>query len=96
MAKKAMVPTASAIQPKMNTGSLSVFSDAENFNTALRMASALAKSTVVPKAYQGNEGNCLIAIEMAAYQHQPHDGDAEPLYREWQSGLVEPVDYRHD
>lgn len=66
MAKEAMVPAASAIQPKMNTGSLSVFSDAENFNTALRMASALAKSTVVPKAYQGNEGNCLIAIEMAA------------------------------
>lgn len=66
MAKEAMVPAASAIQPKMNTGSLSVFSDAENFNTALRMATALAKSTVVPKAYQGNEGNCLIAIEMAA------------------------------
>ena len=29
MAKEAMVPAASAIQPKMNTGSLSVFSDAE-------------------------------------------------------------------
>lgn len=29
MAKEAMVPAASAIQPKMNAGSLSVFSDAE-------------------------------------------------------------------
>jgi len=45
---------------------LSVFSDPQSFEVALRMAGALSKSTVVPKDYQGNEGNCLIAIEMAS------------------------------
>ena len=47
-------------------GRLSVFSNAENFNLAQRMANALAQSTIVPKAYQGNLGNCMIAIEMAS------------------------------
>ena len=50
MAKEAMVPAASAIQPKMNTGSLSVFSDTENFNTA----SPYSKCT--GKVYGGSEG----------------------------------------
>ena len=47
-------------------GALSVFANAESFNLATRMATALAQSTVVPKAYQGNVGNCMIAIEMAS------------------------------
>lgn len=47
-------------------GQLSVFANAESFNLATRMASALAQSTVVPRAYQGNVGNCMIAIEMAS------------------------------
>ncbi len=51
---------------RQSSGGLSVFADNESFNTALRMAQTLAGSTVVPKEYQGNEGNCLIAIEMAA------------------------------
>ncbi len=50
----------------VKTGGLNVFSDAENFETALRMADCLSKSTVVPKDYQGNTGNCMIAIEMAS------------------------------
>ena len=45
---------------------LSVFSNAESFNQALRMADCLARSTIVPKTYQGNVGNCMIAIEMAS------------------------------
>lgn len=49
-----------------NPSQLSVFSDPQSFEVALRMATTLAKSTVVPKDYQGNEGNCLIAIEMAS------------------------------
>lgn len=53
------------VAPAKNT-SLSVFSDAQNFETALRMADCLAKSTVVPREYQGNTGNCMIAIEMAS------------------------------
>lgn len=49
-----------------NGGQLSVFANAESFNLATRMATALAQSTVVPRAYQGNVGNCMIAIEMAS------------------------------
>ena len=45
---------------------MSIFSDQNSFETALKMANVLSQSTVVPKDYQGNEGNCLIAIEMAA------------------------------
>lgn len=56
---------ATEIQPAANNA-LSVFANAESFNTATRMAQALAQSTVVPRAYQGNVGNCLIAIEMAS------------------------------
>lgn len=50
----------------VKTGGLNVFSDAQNFETALRMADCLSKSTVVPKDYQNNTGNCMIAIEMAS------------------------------
>lgn len=54
-----------AMQPSAS-GALSVFSDAQSFNTALRMSQCLASSTVVPKEYQNNVGNCMIAIEMAS------------------------------
>lgn len=56
-----------AMPRKVNGGGqLSVFANAESFNLATRMATALAQSTVVPRAYQGNVGNCMIAIEMAS------------------------------
>lgn len=45
---------------------LNVFSDAKSFETALRMAECLSQSTIVPKDYQSNPGNCMIAIEMAS------------------------------
>jgi len=48
------------------SNSLTIFSSAESFQLAMKMAETLAKSTIVPKAYQGNPGNCLIAIEMAS------------------------------
>ncbi len=54
------------VATKPASGALSVFANAESFNLATRMATALAQSTVVPKAYQGNVGNCMIAIEMAS------------------------------
>lgn len=47
-------------------GQLSVFANAESFALASKMATVLAQSTVVPKSYQGNVGNCMIAIEMAS------------------------------
>lgn len=63
-----VAPTASAmpVQQKPAGGQLSIFSDPESFESALKMASCLASSTIVPKEYQGNNGNCLIAIEMAS------------------------------
>ena len=43
----------------------SVFSSGEAFELAQRMSKALATSTIVPKEYQNNLSNCLIALEMA-------------------------------
>ena len=41
------------------------FTGSGSFALAQRMANALASSTIVPKEYQGNVGNCLIAIEIS-------------------------------
>ena len=60
-------PTQQAMTAQRGGGApLSVFADGQSFNTALRMAQCLAESTVVPKEYQRNVGNCMIAIEMAS------------------------------
>lgn len=42
-----------------------IFSGFQEFQVAQRMAAALASSTIVPKDYQNNLGNCIIALEMA-------------------------------
>ncbi len=42
-----------------------IFSGLKEFQVAQRMAQALASSTIVPKDYQDNIGNCIIALEMA-------------------------------
>lgn len=47
-------------------GAIDVFASAGNFVVAQRMATALASSTLVPKDYQGNLANVLIAIELAS------------------------------
>jgi hypothetical protein len=46
--------------------SISAFSGVHAFEGAQRMATALSKSTLVPKEYQGNVSNCLIAIELSS------------------------------
>jgi hypothetical protein len=43
-----------------------VFGNVANFETAQRMAKALATSDLVPANYQGKLANCMIAMEMAA------------------------------
>lgn len=45
--------------------SLGIFGTSDNFTLATRMAQALASSTIVPKEYQGNVANGLIAIEIS-------------------------------
>ncbi len=47
-------------------GAIDVFASAGNFGVAQRMATALATSTLVPKDYQGNLANVLIALELAS------------------------------
>ncbi len=46
--------------------SISAFSGVHAFEAAQRMAKSLAQSTLVPKEYQGNLSNCLIAIELSS------------------------------
>lgn len=48
------------------SNNLSIFENEEKFNLAVRMAGALAKSTIVPKEFQGNPNNAIIAIELAS------------------------------
>lgn len=43
-----------------------VLNDAQAFDLVQRQGKALMTSTLVPKDYQGNLGNCLIALEMSA------------------------------
>lgn len=45
--------------------SLSAFQSSNSFENAQRMAKALSSSTVVPKDYQNNVPNCIVALEMA-------------------------------
>lgn len=45
--------------------SMAVFANSTNFEVAQRMATAISKSTLVPKEFQGNLPNCLIALELA-------------------------------
>ncbi len=65
--------TSSALAPRKSEptapdhgGAIDVFASAGNFNEAQRMAKALASSTMIPKEYQGNIPNVLIAIELAS------------------------------
>ena len=51
---------------KLNTDfSLGIFGSSDNFTMATQMAKAFAQSTIVPREYQGNFANGLVAIDMA-------------------------------
>lgn len=45
--------------------------DKEAWELSLRQAKALMSATMIPKDYQNNIGNCLIAVEMAARMRMP-------------------------
>ena len=47
------------------TDDTSIFASSDRFEIAGKMATSLSKSTIVPKEYQGNPSNGLIAIELA-------------------------------
>lgn len=50
---------------KVTDFSLGIFGTSDNFIMAGQMAKALSQSTIVPKEYQSNEANCMVAIEIA-------------------------------
>jgi hypothetical protein len=51
-----------------------------NFEAMQRIAQAFATSTIVPKTYQGNIGNCIIALEIAERMNIPHLMVMQNLY----------------
>lgn len=55
----AMIPAPS------NGGAINAFHSEGSFESAQRMARALASSSLVPQSYRGNLADCLIAIELA-------------------------------
>lgn len=59
------MPGTAAAPPAANL-MLPVFGDVASFEAAQRIATALAKSTLVPSDYQNNVPNCLIAMEMSS------------------------------
>ena len=61
----AALPQSMAIPENVRLGG-EIWANLQTFELALRMANALSKSTVIPKEYQGNPSNTLIALEMAA------------------------------
>ena len=60
-----------AIQPRETE--INIFGSVQGFEIGQRMAKVFAQSTLVPQAYQGNVGNCLIGLNMATRMH------ADPL-----------------
>lgn len=53
------------VQQNQNVG-VSIFSSKDAFELGQRMARVFSESTLVPKQYQKNIGNCIIALNMAA------------------------------
>lgn len=53
--------------PQVN--GLNMFANQESFNTGYKMAQILSASTIVPKTFQGNIGNTMIAIDIAQRLH---------------------------
>lgn len=60
-----MVPAAPDSGPGTSEGAINVFADQGAFEAGQRMAKALSCSSLVPKEYQGNIANVLIAMELA-------------------------------
>jgi len=49
---------------------MSIFGSLDGFEFAQRVAGALSKSTIVPKDYQNNVPNCMVALNLAARTKQ--------------------------
>ncbi len=65
------VKKTSAELPATISAPLSPFGSIAEFETAQRMAKALAASTFVPKEFQNNIGDCLVLLETASRTNMP-------------------------
>lgn len=68
--EKKVEKTAEALTKPGNTGSAGLtaggaFGSVQNFEAVQRMAKMFSDSDLVPEAYRGKVGNCVIALEMA-------------------------------
>ena len=63
--QQAPLPSSVALAPRTDMAVTPGFNSAGNWELAQRIAKAFAASDLVPKQYQGNLPNCLIALEMA-------------------------------
>lgn len=56
--------------------------DGASFNLIQRVAQAISKSNLIPKAYQDNVPNCIVALNMAArMKADPMMVSAKPVCR---------------
>lgn len=53
------------VEPKMRPNEISIWSDTDQFNKTFKMAQILAQTEIVPQAYKGKVGDCIVAIDMA-------------------------------
>lgn len=53
------------VSQKQEVNGIAMFSNAESFELGQRMAMVFSKSTLAPQQFQGNVGNCMIALNMA-------------------------------
>ena len=65
-AMQAMPTQGMAMPAAPQGGMMGIFADPQTFQGAMQMAQALADSTIIPREFQKNPSNCLIAIEMSA------------------------------
>lgn len=54
------------VSHETDSGAIAPYASTRNFESAQRAARALSSSTLVPKDYQGNIANCLLAMELAS------------------------------
>lgn len=59
------MPTGAMAMPAAQGGMMTIFSDPQTFAAAMQMAETLSRSTIIPREYQGNPSNCMIAVEMS-------------------------------
>ena len=53
------------VEPKTRNTEVTLWNDTDLFNKTYKMAQILASTDVVPQAYKGKVGDCIVAIDMA-------------------------------